>query len=86
VASYEVRFKASAEQELEALQTRILERIFRRIETLANQLRPAGVKKLKGFRDVWRIRVGDYRVVYSIDDPNERIDILRIAHRREAYD
>lgn len=86
MASYEVRFKASAEQELEALQTRILERIFRRIETLANQLRPAGVKKLKGFRDVWRIRVGDYRVVYSIDDPNERIDILRIAHRREAYD
>jgi mRNA interferase RelE/StbE len=86
VADYKVLFKSSAERELEALEDPLLRRIFGRIETLASEPRPAGVKKMKGFRDLWRIRVGDYRVMYSIDDNTSRVEILRIAHRRDVYD
>ena len=47
---------------------------------------PAGCKKLKGYKDQWRIRVGDWRVVFSIDDSAARVSITRVAHRREVYD
>jgi mRNA-degrading endonuclease RelE of RelBE toxin-antitoxin system len=48
--------------------------------------RPPGCKKLKGGDNEWRIRVGDYRIVYEIDDRARTVDVTRIAHRREAYD
>jgi mRNA interferase RelE/StbE len=71
VADYGVRVKASAQKELEKLETHILERILVRIEALSQEPRPAGVKKLKGFRELWRLRVGDHRIVYAIDDKRE---------------
>lgn len=48
--------------------------------------RPAGCAKLRGHKDQWRIRVGDYRVVYQIDDSQRSVNITRIAHRREVYE
>ena len=45
-----------------------------------------GCKKLRGARNLWRIRVGDYRVVYTVNDAAKTVDVTRIAHRREAYD
>jgi mRNA interferase RelE/StbE len=48
--------------------------------------RPAGCKKLKGHKDQWRIRIGDWRVVYFIDDSAGRVSIARVAHCREVYD
>jgi mRNA interferase RelE/StbE len=71
VADYGVRVKASAQKELEKLETHILERILVRIEALSQEPRRAGVKKLKGFRELWRLRVGDHRIVYAIDDKRE---------------
>jgi hypothetical protein len=56
-----------------------------RIESLAASRRPPGCKKLKGGDNEWRIRVGDYRIVYEIDDTAKAVDVTRIAHRREAY-
>jgi mRNA interferase RelE/StbE len=47
---------------------------------------PAGCKKLKGYKDQWRIRIGDWRVVYIIDDTAGLVSVTRIAHRREVYD
>ncbi len=47
---------------------------------------PAGCKKLKGFKDHWRVRVGDWRVVYIIEDAARLVSITRIAHRREVYE
>ena len=47
---------------------------------------PAGCKKLKGHRDHWRIRTGDWRVVYIIDDTAKTVNVTRIAHRREVYE
>ena len=59
--------------------------IDRQISALAGDPRPAGCKKLRGHKDLWRIRAGDYRVVYIIDDANSLVSIIRIAHRREVY-
>jgi mRNA interferase RelE/StbE len=64
----------------------MLARIMPRLERLAGAPRPPGCKKLRGGDNEWRIRVGDYRVVYVIDDVAKTIDVTRIAHRREVYD
>jgi mRNA interferase RelE/StbE len=56
-----------------------------RIEQLASNQRPSGARKLEGEQHLWRIRVGDYRVVYSIDDGQRVVDVVRVRHRREAY-
>ena len=55
------------------------------LEKLEASPRPPGCKKLKGADKEWRIRVGDYRIVYEIDDAAKTVDVTRIAHRREVY-
>ena len=82
---YAVVFARSARKELEALDPPIIERVIARIEALASDPRPAGSRKLRGSGNLWRIRVGDYRVVYGLDDGRRVVDIVRIRHRREAY-
>jgi mRNA interferase RelE/StbE len=64
----------------------VLARVVRKVESLANDPRPAGCKKLKGYKDQWRVRIGDWRVVYIIDDAARLLSVTRIAHRREVYD
>jgi mRNA interferase RelE/StbE len=64
----------------------VLARTVFRLESLADNPRPAGCKKLKGYKDQWRIRMGDWRVVYIIDDTTKLVSVTRIAHRREVYD
>ena len=86
MADYSILFARSARKELAALSNSLIERILRKIESLAVEPRPAGCKKLQGNSNLWRIRIGDYRVVYSIDKVIEIIEIIRIKHRREVYD
>ena len=83
---YSVELKPSARKELERLPGRVIERIFPRLEALEEEPRPAGCKKLKGGRDEWRIRVGDYRVVYTVDDVKLRVSVTRVRHRSEVYE
>jgi mRNA interferase RelE/StbE len=83
---YKVAIAASAKRELFDLATDAIERILPKIRELANDPRPSGCKKLRGFRGLWRIRVGDYRVVYTVNDPAKTVDVTRIAHRRDVYD
>ena len=64
----------------------VLASVVRKIESLGHAPRPAGCKKLKGYKDLWRIRAGDWRVVYIIDDTARLVSITRIAHRREVYE
>jgi mRNA interferase RelE/StbE len=85
VGKYSLEIKESAEKELDALDSPQFNRIDARILALATNPRPAGCKKLRGYKDQWRIRVGDYRVVYVIDDDSKTVTVTRIAHRREAY-
>lgn len=83
---YSLHIKASAAKELDAIDTVYFERIKKKIVALASNPRPAGSKKLKGHKDYSRIRIGDFRVIYTIDDVHRRIEIIRIAHRKEVYD
>ena len=86
MSNYSVEVKPPARKELEALPDKVLARVLERMDSLRYAPRPAGCKKLKGYKDQWRVRVGDWRVVYIIDDPAKLISITRIAHRREVYE
>jgi len=86
VVKYSLEIKQSAQKELDALDDTLFNRIDRKILVLAEDPRPAGCKKLKGYKDQWRVRVGDWRVVYIIDDTAKLVTVTRIAHRREVYD
>jgi mRNA interferase RelE/StbE len=85
MADYSISFVRSARKELESLPNPLLRRILTKIETLAKNPRPAGCKKLKGARDLWRIRIGEYRVVYSVLEREVRIEIITVRHRSQAY-
>ncbi len=82
---YPLMFARSARQELERLDTKVVERIWRKIEALAGTPRPRGCRKLSGTKNVWRIRIGDYRTVYAVDDAARTVDIIAVRHRRDAY-
>lgn len=84
---FHVVFTKSAAREIGALDPPIVQRLWHRIEMLANDPRPPGSKKLKGvIPALWRIRVGDYRVIYAIQDQTVTVEIIRIGHRREVYE
>jgi len=85
MAKYAVTFARSARKELESLPTDVVERIWPRIESLADTPRPAGCRKLSGRRNLWRLRTGDYRVVYSVDDSQQTVDVVAVRHRKDAY-
>jgi mRNA interferase RelE/StbE len=63
----------------------MIARIALRLEDLTSNPRPPGCRKLKGGEKEWRIRVGDYRVVYTIDDARLVVEVTRIRHRSEVY-
>ena len=82
---YEILIERTAERDLKSLPTSIFNRIVYRIKGLAETPRPPGCHKLAGSKNDWRIRIGDYRVVYAIDDTRQRVRIFRVRHRREVY-
>ncbi|MCB1021231.1 MAG: type II toxin-antitoxin system RelE/ParE family toxin [Bryobacterales bacterium] len=83
---YQVAIRPSAAKELDALPDPVFDRLDFRIQSLAADPRPSGCKKLRGFKNLYRLRVGDYRVVYSVDDAEREIVVARVAHRSVAYD
>ncbi len=82
---YEVYLERSAENDLKRLPTSTLDRIVHQIKTLARNPRPSGCRKITGSKNDWRIRIGDYRVLYEIDEKARVLRIMRVRHRREAY-
>jgi len=86
VASYCVVLTSSAEKELKGLSAQLNARIVPRLENLADNPRPPGCKKLQGGDKEWRIRVGDYRVVYTIDDAKLLVEVTRTRHRSDVYE
>ena len=85
MADYSVIFARSARKEIENLPLSIGRRIIEQIEALMINPRPPRSAKLQGNRKLWRIRVGDYRVIYGVDDSRRTIDISVVRHRRDAY-
>jgi len=82
--SYEVFILRRAQKELAALPKTDYERMRDAVMALAENPRPAGCKKLTG-REGWRIRSGDYRAIYEIDDAQKRVTVLHIGNRRDVY-
>lgn len=82
---YSVVFARSARKELERLGEPLVSRILRRIEVLTLTPRPEGCRKLQGAPSLWRIRIGDYRVLYAVDDAQKIVDVIAIRHRSDAY-
>ena len=81
---YSVALKRSAEKELEVLPEKIHDHIVNQLISFKENPRPAGVKKLRG-RPGYRKRIGDYRILYTVDDENKRVEVVSIAHRKEVY-
>jgi len=82
---YTLEFTASAAREFRALDRHTQRRISTKVSELAEDPFPAGVRKFQGEEDHWRIRVGDYRVIYRVEKRRVVIVIVRIGHRREVY-
>ena len=82
---YRVFLERAAEKQLKQLSAKLHNRVIVAVQALAKNPRPPGCRKLTGTDSDWRIRVGDYRVVYEIDDAAHEVRINRIRHRREVY-
>jgi mRNA interferase RelE/StbE len=82
---YAVEVQPAARKRINDIDPQSRARILRRIAGLENDPRPPGVLKLAGLDDLWRIRVGDYRVVYAIYDERLLVTVVRVGHRREIY-
>jgi mRNA interferase RelE/StbE len=83
---YRVIVKPSAAKEIDRLPISTASRVVAKIAAMAATPRPPGVKKLEGDPKRWRIRVGDWRVIYSIDDRRRVVDVLYVRHRSKAYE
>ncbi len=81
---YEIVFKRKVEKSVARLPDNAYQRVTRAIDDLSETPRPPGCPKLRG-RNEWRIRVGDYRIVYGIDDERRVLEVLNVAHRRDVY-
>jgi mRNA interferase RelE/StbE len=83
--AYQVLIKDSARKELAALSLPLQKRIDTRIRALSENPRPSGIKKLAGDENLYRLRVGDYRIIYQIQDKALLVLVIKISHRREVY-
>ena len=84
MAGYEILFKESVYKDLQAIPKTDLRKILSRIERLADDPRPAGSQKLTG-AELYRVRQGVYRIVYSIHDLTVVIHVVKVGHRQEVY-
>ncbi len=86
VPEYSIEIKRSAQKELDGLDDAVFNRVDGKILALAEDPRPPGSKKLQGYKDLWRIRIGDWRIVYVINDHTKVVSVTRVAHRSEVYE
>ena len=90
---YEIIIKPSVFKDLERIQDDMVEKIFEKIETLSDEPRPHGYKKLKNpkkistkYNALYRVRVADYRVIYAIENSIVTVTVVAVGHRREIYE
>lgn len=84
---YLITFKRSAEKEIRRLPNQIIKKLSIAIDGLSSNPRPPGCKKLEGQKEsLWRIRIREYRVIYSIEDTIKIIEIRRVGHRKDVYE
>ena len=82
---YSVEFSRRAARQIDGLEADLRVRVIKRIEALSDNPRPPGVQKLSGSEGDYRIRIGDYRVIYEIRDALLVVLVMKVAHRRQVY-
>jgi mRNA interferase RelE/StbE len=82
---YKIYIERAAERDLKKLLAKDFNYIISHIKDLAKDPRPPGCRKIIGAKNDWRIRIGDYRVIYEINEKTETVNVMRVRHRREAY-
>ncbi len=83
--SYKIQILPKATRQLKGLFIQVRQEVSRTIQSLANELRPIGVRKLSGEKDIYRVRVGNYQVLYQIIDKVVVVVVVSVGHRREVY-
>ena len=83
--AYRIEFTPRAEREFKSLDGSVRGRIKQRIDSLAEKPHPPGIKKIEGEEELYRLRVGDYRILYQVKEKTLLVLIVRIGHRREVY-
>jgi mRNA interferase RelE/StbE len=83
--SYQVLIERRAQKEILRLPSQVTSRVTAAIDGLMIEPRPPNCRKLSGCRSQWRLRVGDYRILYEIDDSSNRVQVYAVGHRREVY-
>ena len=82
---YEVSLEHRAERDLKKLPGEIFYRIIPYIKALSEDPKPSGCRKIKGSKNDWRIRIGEYRVIYEIDERVKAVKVMRVRHRKDVY-
>jgi len=85
MGNYSIEIKKSAAKEIAKLQKPVLKRVLEKIQALASEPRPTGCKKLSG-EEKYRVRVGDYRILYMIEDDVLIVYVVKVGHRRSIYE
>ena len=85
MSNYIIELTRSAEKDLDALPKKALAKIAEQLDELEENPRPIGYIQLKGGDKLFRIRVGDYRIIYAIDDEAKIVDVRAVANRKDAY-
>jgi mRNA interferase RelE/StbE len=86
VGDYSLSVKSSAAKELQSISDKAtLTRLIEKVKSLATQPRPSGSEKLAGRPNLYRVRQGNYRVIYSVDDEKQVVDVVKVGHRIDIY-
>jgi mRNA interferase RelE/StbE len=81
----DVYLEGSAANDIRRLPKDVSDRVIDKIRALASDPHPPGCRKIVGSKDDWRLRIGAYRVIYEVDEQRQRVNIMRVKHRRDAY-
>ena len=85
MTGYRIEVSATAEKQIRKLDRSDQIRVLRAIQALSKEPRPPGTRKLRGYADVFRVRIGVYRIIYSLEQDRLLIIILKVGHRRDVY-
>jgi mRNA interferase RelE/StbE len=85
MASYSVEVTRTAEKQLRRIAKRDRSRVLDAIEALGTKPRPEGTRKLQGYEDIYRVRVGKYRIIYEVIDDRVVVIVLKVGHRKDIY-
>lgn len=84
--SYQIFIKPAAQRQLKKLTSAIQKDLIALLESLSAEPRPSGYQKLKGRQNQYRVRSGDYRIIYSIEDASLIVRVIKVGHRRDVYE